>query len=189
MPESAVREAWSSAVFANMRPITERQRRFVQEYLKEPIAVRAAMAAGYSARTAEWIGPQLMKKPHIAAAIRLAQDRRAEKAGIEAETVLREIARIALFDPRRLVDNDGRPRLAHELDDDTAAAVAGIDMERDDKGNIVKVKYRLADKNVALEKLMKHLGLFERDNRQKGDELGKLLAFLNERGSRFPTRR
>lgn len=169
--------------------MTERQRRFVQEYLKAPVAVRAAMAAGYSARTAEWIGPQLLKKPHIAAAIGLAQERRAAKAGIEADAVLREVARLALYDPRALFNEDGSPKLPAELDDDIAAAITSLKIERDDQGNIVKVEYRLADKNAAIEKLMKHLGLFERDNRQRGDELGKLLAFLNERGSRFPVRR
>jgi len=164
--------------------LNERQRRFVQEYLKCPVAVQAAVHAGYSARTAEWIGPQLLKKPHIATAVRVAQADRAERVGIDADRVLDEIARIALADPRRIVDGEGKLIPLHKLPAEVASALASI--EALPNGG---VKYRFWDKNTALEKLMKHLGLFERDNRQKGDELGRLLAFLDERQSRFQTRR
>ena len=48
--------------------LTERQRRFVAAY--DGNATQAAVIAGYSERTAEWIGPQVLRIPHVQAAIR-----------------------------------------------------------------------------------------------------------------------
>ena len=47
-------------------------------------------------------------------------------------------------------------------------------------------KYRIADKNSALEKLFRHHGLYERDNEQKTDPLTSLLhAIAGGNGSAF----
>ncbi len=160
--------------------LNERQRRFVQEYLKYPVAAQAAVRAGYSARTAEWIGPQLLKKEHVAAAVQVAQDQRAERVGVDADRVLAQVACIALADPRRLVDEKGRFLPLHELPDDIAMAVSSVEVTKDGS-----LKYRLWDKNSALEKAMKHLGLYERDNKQKTDPFTEMMEFLRERGSRI----
>ena len=87
----------------------------------------------------------------------------AAKNEITVERVLREIARLAFFDIRKLVNDDGTPKGLHELDDDTAAAIAGLDVAR--VGNAVVgegeiLKFKIADKNSALEKLAKHLQIF-----------------------------
>ncbi len=42
--------------------------------------------------------------------------------------VNRETARIAFFEPRKLFDPDGSPKQVTDLDDDTAAAISGIDV-------------------------------------------------------------
>lgn len=70
-------------------------------------------------------------------------------------------ARVIRFDPRKLVDENGNPKMLHELDEATRLA---LHVEIDGEGN---VKYRSPDKNQAREQLMKHLGLFEKDNRQQ----------------------
>lgn len=82
---------------------------------------------------------------------------------ITVERVLRELARLAFFDIRKLVNRDGAPRPLHELDDDTAAALAGLEVCR--VGNAVLgegevLKFKIADKNSALEKLAKYLQMF-----------------------------
>lgn len=55
--------------------LTERQRRFVDYYVADPNATQAALAAGYSKKTARTTGQENMTKPAIRAAIdeRLAQ--------------------------------------------------------------------------------------------------------------------
>ena len=91
----------------------------------------------------------------------------------------------AYFDPRKLLNDDGSPKPITELDDDTAACLAGLDIQEVYEGSgadrvfvgYVK-KYKIADKNSALDKAMKHLGLFEKDNAQKVDPFAELLAAI-----------
>jgi phage terminase small subunit len=84
------------------------------------------------------------------------------------------IARDIRFDPARLVHEDGRPKQLHELDPDTRLALRGFKMEpvkrRAGKGRQVigyKVEWKFPEKIAAREQAMKHLGLYERDNKQK----------------------
>lgn len=89
---------------------------------------------------------------------------------VTVERVIREIARIGFFDIRKLVNPDGTPKPLHELDDDTAAAIAGLEVARvgNDLVGVGEVlKFKIADKNSALEKLGRHLGAFETDNKQR----------------------
>ncbi len=82
---------------------------------------------------------------------------------VTVERVIREIARIGFFDIRKLVNSDGTPKPLHELDDDTAAAIAGLEVARvgNDLVGVGEVlKFKIADKNSALEKLGKHLKIF-----------------------------
>ena len=112
---------------------------------------------------------------------------RITKTGIaSAERVLLEASRLALFDPRNLFNADGSPKPITELDDDTAAALAGLDIHEEYEGSGdgrvfvgYTKKYKIADKNSALEKLFKHHGLYELDNKQKTDPLSELLKAIS----------
>ena len=166
---------------------------FVQEYLIDLNATQAAIRAGYSAKTAEQQGYQLLQKPSVQAAIAARQKEREQRTAVTADRVLLEAARLALFDPRKLFNDDGSPKGITELDDDTAAAVAGIEVVEQFEGSGKErvfvgylKKYRIADKNSALEKLFRHHGLYERDNGQKTDPLTSLLhAIAGGNGSAF----
>jgi len=144
--------------------ITPKQRRFVDEYLIDLNATRAAVRAGYTSNNANVVGPRLLQHAGVAAEIAKARAQLAEKMEITRERVLKEVARLAFSDHRKLLNADGSPKLLHELDDDTAAAIAGIEVtERvlpggDGRTEVVS-KIKLWDKNAALDKLCKHLGL------------------------------
>ena len=71
--------------------MTPKQQRFVQEYLIDLNATQAAIRAGYSERTAEQIGHQLLKKTSVAEAVASAQGKVAAKLEITAEKVLRDL--------------------------------------------------------------------------------------------------
>ena len=110
-------------------------------------------------------------------------DKAAAANEVSVERVIREMARIAFFDPRKLLNDDGTPKGLHELDDSTAAAIAGLDVLEEFEGSgqdrvqvgVVK-KYKIADKKGMLDTLVRHLGMFERDNKQKSDPLAAVLA-------------
>ena len=175
------------------RQLAPMQSVFVQEYLIDLNATQAAIRAGYSKKTAEQQGYQLLQKPSVQAAIAARQKEREQRTAVTADRVLLEAARLALFDPRKLFNDDGSPKGINELDDDTAAAVAGIEVVEQFEGSgkdrvfVGRLKkYRIADKNSALEKLFRHHGLYERDNEQQTDPLTSLLhAIAGGNGSAF----
>jgi phage terminase small subunit len=83
-------------------------------------------------------------------------------AGLDAGKILAEVAKLAHSDIAGIMATDGKVKLPHELDAVTRAAVASFKI--DEYG---RIEYKFWDKNTALEKAMKHLGLYEKDNAQK----------------------
>ena len=75
--------------------LSGKQQAFVTEYLVDLNATQAAIRAGYSAKTAEVIAHENLRKPQIAAAIQQAMDQRARRTEITADLVLERINRIA----------------------------------------------------------------------------------------------
>lgn len=174
--------------------LNDRQSRFVDEYLVDLNATQAAIRAGYSKKTAGSQGFDLLKKPEIASEIEKRRQIVAEKTGLTTERLLQEAMRLAFFDIRKLVDKDGKPLPLNQLDDDTAAAIQGLDVAtvgNNDVGVGEVLKYKIADKNSAIERLFKHMGLFEKDNKQAnpGDAMSKFVAELAARGSRLPIKK
>lgn len=148
--------------------MTPKQQAFVAHYLVDRNATQAAIRAGYSPKTAASIGEENLKKPEIRAAIDAGLNDLAARVGITAEAVLRERKRIAFFDPRQLLDSEGNPKPLQELDADTAAAIAGLEVVQMTGGeatpgvlSYVK-KYKLAAKDTSLAALEKYLGLHEK---------------------------
>lgn len=86
----------------------------------------------------------------------------ATEAGLRAIDVMEETRRIALSTPAGIIDKaTGKILMPHELDAATAAAVSSFEI--DDLG---RVKYKFWDKNSALERAAKLLGMFKEDNEQ-----------------------
>lgn len=166
--------------------MTPKQERFVQEYLIDLNATQAAIRAGYSQRTARQIGDENLSKPDISAAIQQAKAARSERTEITADRVLQELGRIAFFDLRRLYREDGSLKAMHELDDDAAAVLAGVDVV-ETKGNAVMggedglrhvpefvKKVKIPDKVAALGLAMRHLGMLKDKTELTGPNGGPL---------------
>lgn len=148
--------------------LNAKQTAFVHEYLVDKNATQAAIRAGYSVKTAASLGERLLRNVEIRAAIDEGLQDLARRVGLTAEMVLRERKRLAFFDPRKLLDREGNPLPLQDLDDDTAAAIAGLDVlqmigEGHTSGitSFVK-KYKLAAKDTSLMALEKYLGLNEK---------------------------
>lgn len=71
--------------------LTDKQRRFVDEYLVDLNATQAAIRAGYSQKTAGQIGEQNLKKLEIAAAIQKAQAARAKRTEVTQDEVIKDL--------------------------------------------------------------------------------------------------
>jgi phage terminase small subunit len=141
---------------------------FVQAYMANGHnATQAAITAGYSSKTAYSQGQRLLKHVEISGQLAEMAREAGNAAGLTVERVLEEVRRLSFSDPRKLYRKDGTPIPIAELDDDTAAMISAIEVDAD--GRLTRI--RLWDKNAALEKAMKHLGLYERDNTRHSENL------------------
>lgn len=181
----------SKADFKQERALTAQQQLFVEEYIIDLNGTQAAIRAGYAESSARATASRLLTIDNIQNAIAEARKEQQKRTQITADRVLLEVARLAMYDPRKFFNNEGEPLGIHELDDDTAAALAGMDVieqyenigdgKREFTGYLKK--YKLADKGPNLERLMKHLGLYERDNEQKIDPFTTMLHGIATRNA------
>ena len=145
----------------NLNP---KQTRFVNEYLLDLNATAAAGRAGYSDPN---YGRQLLTNSNVSEAIQERRNGLSKSLEITQGRVLDELACIAFFDLRRLFNPDDSFIPLRDLPKDVTRALSAIDIieifDRDGNGNkIVKYKYRFNDKVKALDKLSKHLGLYNK---------------------------
>lgn len=140
-----------------MARLTEKQARFVAEYLVDMNATEAAKRAGYSEKTAYSIGFENLRKPEIQEAIQAAMEDRAKRTEITQDAVLRELAAIGFAKATDFVQiRDSRVHLSEtdSLTDEQRRAIAGI------KEGKFGIELKLHDKLKALELLGQHLGMF-----------------------------
>ena len=141
-----------------MAKLTEKQKRFVAEYMVDLNATAAARRAGYSEKTAEVIGYENLRKPQIMAAIHERQQNLQGKLEITQEAVLQELAAIAFANGTDFVTVTGAGLLCvkatSEVPKNKLPAIAGI------KYSQLGIEIKLHDKVRALELLGKHLGVF-----------------------------
>jgi phage terminase small subunit len=73
---------------------TNKQKKFVDEYLIDLNATQAAIRAGYSKKTAGQIGTENLFKPYIKEAIQKRQEKDSIKAGITREEIIEDLRNI-----------------------------------------------------------------------------------------------
>jgi len=148
--------------------LTERQKRFVDEYLIDLNATQAAIRAGYSEKTAYRIGAELLQKTSVAEQIEKRKAARIRRTEITQDFVLTELMKIASADGTDFATVFKRNRVSltptADLPPEKRAAVASIK-----KGAKGAVEVKTYDKMKALELIGKHLGMF---NSKPDDESG-----------------
>lgn len=148
-----------------MAKLTAKQQRFVEEYLIDLNATQAAIRAGYSIKRASEIGYQLLQKTTVSEAIAQAMAERSRRTGITQDRVIQELAKIAFAKMTDFAEWDGkgvRFRDSGKLSEEDAACVAEVtEQEIEFDWGIKRTKkIKLFDKVAALEKLGRHLGMF-----------------------------
>ncbi|HUK11470.1 MAG TPA: terminase small subunit [Stellaceae bacterium] len=142
--------------------LSARQKRFVEEYLVDLNGKRAAIRAGFSENKADSCGARLLRNRLVGPAVKKAMENRARRTRITADRVLREYARIAFADIRRVTNWDEKlglvAKASNEMSDDDAAAIAEVRADANSK----TLRVRLHDKKRALDAIARHLGLFSR---------------------------
>jgi phage terminase small subunit len=149
-----------------MNKLTDKQERFVQEYMIDLNATQAAIRAGYSVKTAKEQGCRLFTNVHIQAAIQEKQKRVSEKLELNAEWVI-----------QRLKENYEK-------------AMEAVPVKDKDGNTIGEFTYNGSVANKSLELIGKQIGMFKERveseiniNNLKGISNEQLFSELADRGT------
>lgn len=177
------------------KKLSPAEQRFVAEYLGQFNATEAYLAvypkvARNTARRNAW---RVRKRAHVAAEIERQLDIIMD-ANIERRfKVLRETERLAFADPRTFFDENGHVKKINELDDDTAATIASIEVKTEfsEEGTrTTTTKFRMWEKNAARRDLMQHLGMLSTNAQdEQGSNVEDLLKRLEAEENAKPPKR
>lgn len=142
-----------------MAGLTDKQQRFVDEYLIDLNATQAAIRAGYSEKTAAAIGAENLIKPNIQNAIQEAQAKRQEQTQIDAAYVLKRLVEIDQMDVLDIMDDQMKIRPVNEWPKVWRQYVVNLEnLELSDgEGCFKKIKW--PDKVKNLELLGRHVSV------------------------------
>jgi phage terminase small subunit len=150
--------------------MTDAQRRFCDEYLIDLNATRAYKVAYPNCKkddTAKSAGSRLLTNVNLQNYISEKMEEREKRTEVTQDMVIKELAKIAFLDIRKLYTENGQLKNVADIDDDTAGAISSLETleeydgygdDREKIGDTQKVK--LLDKTKALELLGRHLGIF-----------------------------
>ena len=139
------------------RKLTDKQKKFVEEYLIDLNATQACIRAGYKPENADKMGSELLGKTRVSEAIANAMAERSRRTGINQDRIVQELARIAFVKITDVVDSDGE--INTNASDDDLACIESYKVEDSDSvnGSSSKREVKLASKIKALELLGKHV--------------------------------
>jgi len=116
---------------SEIQTLTDRQQRFVFEYLKDQNASAAAVRAGYSAKSRASQASELMQNPAIRERVRMEMQSLLAELGVSALDLMKQRMRAAFFRAGKLFDAQGRVLRIEELEAEVRdALVISIDWRR-----------------------------------------------------------
>ena len=109
---------------AKTAKLTEKQQRFVEEYLIDLNATQAAIRAGYSAKTADQQGSRLLANVKVQQAIAERMAERSKRTGVNQDRVVLELSKIAFLKMTDVVDRNGA--IKQDASEDDLACIESI---------------------------------------------------------------
>lgn len=139
-------------------PLTDRQVKFVHEYLIDFSGAKAAKRAGYAPKHAAKAAYDLLRLPHVVTYLQQRQKAVLGKCEVQAAHVLEGYRRIAFVDLGDAFDRTtGQMRTMGELDPIFRQSLEAVEV--DAQGRLRK--FRVGDRLHALDSLAQHLGITE----------------------------
>lgn len=145
--------------------LTDKQRRFCEEYVVDWNATRAAITAGYSKKTARQIATTTLSKVYIQDYINEIQKDLSKLSGVTALRNILELKKIAYASIAQFKDDWMTEKEFNELSEEQLACISDIQYQTKTTGEATEtiVKFKLHDKQKAIEILNKMLGFNEAD--------------------------
>lgn len=153
-----------------MKKLTDKQERFIKEYLKDLNATQAAIRAGYAEARAQQTGSDILKLPHIQIAIEQAQSKRNERLDVDADYVLNRLVEIDQMDALDILNDKLEIKPISEWPKVWRQSISATDVSTivdsaNDTETIMK-KVKWPDKVRNLELLGKHVNVKAWDKEQ-----------------------
>lgn len=152
----------------SVKPLTAKIKRFCQEYLLDLNATQAYRRVYKNVKSDNVAAVQahkLLRNAKVQTLISELQKKEAAKFEVTREEIIRQYYRFAFQDIRKYYNEDGSLKPIHKLDDDAAAALAGVEVDELFAGvgeNRVKIgetkKIKRWDAPKALDGLVRMLG-------------------------------
>lgn len=169
--------------------LTSKQQMFASEYLLDLNATAAAKRAGYSARSAEKIGYELLEKTGVRAEVERLMRARQVRLEISSDGVIQEIAAIAFGSVSDVLDLNAKSIELKSAQEISALAFKSIKSIQKNKHG---VSIHMHDKISALRLLADHLNLFVKENsneknleaENRKDVLDRVSGLLKKMSSR-----
>ena len=137
---------------------------FVQEYLLDLNQTQAYLRAGYKVKDAETAGTmasRLMANAKVRARVEELMAERSRRTGVNADRVVRELARLAFVNAPDVIDIASATIREDATKEDTAAIQSvKVKTVNGEEFDSIEREIKLTDKVKALELLGKHLGMF-----------------------------
>ena len=164
--------------------MTDKQKRFVEEYLIDLNATQAAIRAGYSPRNADKIGSELLGKTRVSAEVKKRMAEQSKRTGVTADRVLLELAIIGFVNAADVInDKDATIKASASRNDTACVQSVKVKTLSSDKGDMTEREVKLADKVKALDLLGKHLGLWGDKAQEDRDDDGIEVVFRGKEDS------
>lgn len=188
--------------------LTPKQESFCQKYIETgnaSEAYRQSYDAGKMLPKTVWEeASRLLADPKVSARVDELGGKHLRRHEVTVDRVIAEYARLAFLDIRKAFDEEGCLKPIHEMDDDTAAAISGIEVEmlrvagdvdeelegqpqggalkrRHGKEAIGRLhKIKLADKKGALDSISRVLGIFVDKTELTGKDGGPIVTQTKE---------
>lgn len=143
--------------------LTEKQKRFCENYVVDFNATQAAIRVGYSKKTANEQAARLLAKVSVKNYVSELKGQLSETVQVTKEQLVSELKKVAFFDIRNIYNIDGALKNVKDFGDDEAAAIAGVDTYdtvEPGSGMILgkTQKVKLQNKIQAIERICKMLG-------------------------------
>lgn len=140
--------------------MTEKQNRFVEEYLIDLNATQAAIRAGYSVKTADQQASRMLTNVKVQTAIAKAMAERSKRTGVNQDRIVLELAKLAFVNMTDVVDKKGEIKDTATADDLSCIESIKYKHSDTDSGSSVEREVKIGSKIKALELLGKHLGMW-----------------------------
>ena len=150
--------------------LTNKQRKFCQEYIIDLNATQAAIRAGYSKNTARFIACENLTKPNIQQKLAELQAVTAKRNEVTVDMIIEELKELGFSNIADFM-HVGKMLPLAEVAKNKLKAVSQVKLTRTTNDDYEReiIDFKFYDKLSALDKLARHLGFYEQDNRQKSE--------------------